>query len=250
MINMTKAMQQLQGCWFVAALEVDGRAMETSGATISVDGDHFTTSGMGAEYSGRLAIEGKSLTMHFESGPEAGNANHGIYEFKGEQWRLCLSMSGGPAPKTFETTPGSGFALETLVRAKPLVVPKAAEIDESTREPVPKLQGEWAMISCVRGGDPLPPVMLPSAKRTITGVKSTLHFGKQLFMQGLLSRDGVHIKLEHTGGDLRGKTQLGIYELAGNTLKTCFGPAGGARPTEYASSAAGGETYAVWKRIR
>ena len=187
--------------------------------------------------------------MHFESGPEAGNKNLGIYEFQAEQWRLCLNMSGGAAPGEFQTTAGGGLALQTLTRAS--AVPReAAPVSDVTREAVPELQGVWAMVECVRAGQPLPGMLVRSGKRTISGVESALHFGPQLYMQGLLSRDGGtrFLKLEHTAGELQGGTQLGIFDLDGNTLRTCFGAPGQPRPSEFSSSATGGETLSVWKR--
>ena len=113
----------LQGTWRVTELEVDGALMDKSAlseATVSVAGNRFTTAGMGAEYSGLLQLNEtaspKTLEMYFESGPEAGNTNRGIYEISGSIWRMCLCMTGGLAPLAFHTTPGSGYALETLIR--------------------------------------------------------------------------------------------------------------------------------------
>ena len=78
--------EKLQGTW------------RNGAATITLMGDRFTTAQMGAEYSGYVEFnEGaapKTLAPHFETGPEAGNSNHGIYEFVGEEWRFCLNMTG------------------------------------------------------------------------------------------------------------------------------------------------------------
>lgn len=255
-------LRTLQGAWNVASLEIDGAPVGSAmlnGATIVVSGERFTTSGMGAEFGGRLELavdrQPKALTMLFDSGPEAGNTNYGIYEITGEQWRLCLNMSGGPAPAAFKTTPGSAHALETLVRAvsTPTAPEAPIELDAAAREPVPELQGEWAMVSCLRSGEPLPAGFVQSGKRTVAGTTSILFFGNHMYMRGSLSKDSAGptaLKLEHTGGEAQGTTQLGIFDLDGDTLKTCFGSAGRERPAQFASTAAGGETYTVWKRVR
>ena len=52
------------------------------GARIIIDGHRFTSLGMGAEYQGTLTVDGAAkpprIDMHFDAGPEAGNANLGI----------------------------------------------------------------------------------------------------------------------------------------------------------------------------
>lgn len=113
----------LQGVWRVTALEVDGAALpETmlAAAEIRLEGTRFMSLGMGAPYAGGLSLATESapkrFTLAFAEGPEAGRANHGIYELDGETWRMCLDMSGGPAPDAFATSPGSGRALQTLKR--------------------------------------------------------------------------------------------------------------------------------------
>ena len=100
--------EKLQGIW------------RNGAATTTITGDRFTTAQMGTEYGGRVEINEaaapKTLSLHFETGPEAGNSNHGIYEFVGDDWRFCLNMTGGPAPKEFAPSPLRGIALETMVR--------------------------------------------------------------------------------------------------------------------------------------
>jgi uncharacterized protein (TIGR03067 family) len=71
--------EALQGAWEVVAVEVDGRKMPGGSARITLRGDRFIATGMGADYEGtiKLAMSGKtkSLDMTFDSGPEKGNTN-------------------------------------------------------------------------------------------------------------------------------------------------------------------------------
>jgi uncharacterized protein (TIGR03067 family) len=234
---MTAALQSLQGAWQIESLEIAGAPVGASGRII-VDNNHFTSTGMGAEYTGHLELTSPNkISLHFETGPEAGNANHGIYEITPTGWRLCLNMSGGPAPKAFRSS--KNHALETLAR------PRANPAQASPRHPSLDLQGEWQMQTCLRAGEPLPPPFLKTGVRKITGVETTLHFGKQLFQQGTLSQDdGPNtFQLESNGA-----LQRGIYEVKGNVLKTCLAAPGRPRPTGYQSTKDGGETLTTWRR--
>jgi uncharacterized protein (TIGR03067 family) len=116
-----KGLEDLQGTWMVESLEVDGQSLPPGDAQVVVEGDGFTTSGMGAAYQGTLRVDASktpfALDMVFTAGPESGNTNRGIFEVAGDVWKLCLNMTGGERPAEFATAPGSGTALETLRRA-------------------------------------------------------------------------------------------------------------------------------------
>ncbi len=114
----------LQGVWAVSALEMDGQAMpECDGfrARIAIEGDRFTSTGMGAIYAGTFKLDAaakpRRIDMTFDVGPEAGNINRGIYELKAGVWKLCLATRGDARPAAFATARGSGVVLETLKRA-------------------------------------------------------------------------------------------------------------------------------------
>ena len=247
---MARDLDLLQGAWALASLEVDGAPAPAGSARIVIDGERFTAIGMGAEYGGRIELhpsrEPKAITMLFDVGPEAGAANHGIYEIAADGWRLCLATRGGPAPVEFKTIRGSGHALETLTRA-PAAVPAVAPLGG---EPVEELQGEWAMVSCKKAGMAIPAGFAKSGRRTISGIDFVLNFGTLQHMKGFLTRDGGPglLRLQVTEGEGQGNVQFGIFELKGDKLRTCMAGAGRPRPAGYASSAEGGETFAVWKR--
>jgi len=47
---------------------------------------------------------------------EKGNTNPGIYELDADTWKICIATRGAVRPSSFASSPGSGFALETLMR--------------------------------------------------------------------------------------------------------------------------------------
>lgn len=125
---MQNDLENLNGHWNVTSLEVDGTAFPFAGARFIIEGDRFTSLAMGAAYGGTVTVDAgatpKTFSLHFTEGPEAGHTNFGIYELDGDNWTICLNMTGCPAPAAFATSPGSGNALETLRRAGPRSQPE------------------------------------------------------------------------------------------------------------------------------
>lgn len=120
---MKTDLDRLQGSWRVKTLIVDGAALSAGMigvARVVIDGDHFQSLGMGAAFEGLMRVDvsrrPKSFSIKFTRGPEKGNVNHGIYELRGDRWKLCIATKGGPAPHDFVSEPGSGFAIEILER--------------------------------------------------------------------------------------------------------------------------------------
>lgn len=56
------------------------------------------------------------------------------------------------------------------------------------------------------------------------------------------------ITFEFADGPLKGQKRHGIYELAGNQLKLCYGPAEKPRPTEFKAPPGSGYFLETWAR--
>lgn len=113
----------LQGTWKIVALEMDGNTMPSAmldGAVIAVEGERFTTKGMGADYGGTITLgetaSPKEIDLNWDQGPHAGKKALGIYEFVGERWKLCLTVTASERPTQFAAPKASGVALELLER--------------------------------------------------------------------------------------------------------------------------------------
>jgi uncharacterized protein (TIGR03067 family) len=260
---MPDDLERLQGTWSIAKLEVEGQETPDAmlaDASITIKGNRFTSTGMGAVYKGTLMLDSSAhpsrLDMKFDTGPEKGNTNLGIYKLSGHTWKLCLATRGTVRPSRFASTPGSGFALETLVRgnSEPVAKPKAAA------QPVPspdaratEFEGEWQMVSAVMNGAPMEESAVQWVRRITRGNETTVQAGPQTMMKFQFTHDASKspgtIDYVNTGGANKGKAQAGIYEFDGGLLRVCVAAPGAARPKKFESKSGDGATFTVWKRI-
>jgi uncharacterized protein (TIGR03067 family) len=252
---MQAELDKLQGTWNVVALEIGGAKMAENvlkGSKIIVKGDTFVTLSMGAAYKGSIKVDvaamPKTLDLIFTEGPEKGNTNGAIYELDGDTWKICLNVSGKDRPKEFATKAGSGHALETLKRDA------GGKEQEAAKKELALLEGEWSMVSGEIAGQPLPDSYLKGSKRIVKGNETTVTIGGQLFFKATTaidpSKQPKTIDYTMTDGPTKGKTQYGIYELTGDTVRFCFSAPGKERPTDYTTKAGDDRTSSVWKKAK
>lgn len=117
-----------------------------------------------------------------------------------------------------------------------------------------KLQGMWSMVSGVADGESMPEEMVKGGVRVCKGNETTVTINGQVLMKATFTLDSSKqpktIDYTMTGGFTKGRRQLGIYELNGNTVRFCFGSPGAPRPTTFESKADDGRTLSVWKKTR
>jgi uncharacterized protein (TIGR03067 family) len=123
---------------------------------------------------------------------------------------------------------------------------------DAAKKELARLEGEWSMVSGEIDGQPLPEQMRKSAKRVAKEGETTVTINGQLFMKAKFTIDPTKkpkaIDYTFTGGPTAGKTQLGIYELDGDTVKFCFSAPGKDRPADFSTKEGSGRTLSVWKR--
>jgi uncharacterized protein (TIGR03067 family) len=255
---MKKDIDRLQGSWAVATLEVDGQSIAApGGASIVIEGNRFISTGMGAEYAGTVeldpAVSPAHIDMKFDSGPEKGNVNLGIYELSGDSWKLCLATRGTVRPKKFASPAGSGIAVETLVRGKPAKARKAPKPEVAAPSgPATEFEGDWQMLSGVMSGVAMDASTVKWVKRVTRGNQTTIVAGPQTMLKVEFTFDAStkppRIDYLNLHGATKGKRQEGIYQLEGDVLTVCVGAPGAARPGELTSVAGDGRTLTSWKR--
>ena len=263
---MKKEIEKLQGTWNVESLEMDGQASSPvmfASAKIVVEGNRFTTSGMGVDYTGVLTVDPTKTPRTFDLQFEAGDMALGIYELDGDTWRICLAVAGNARPTTFATTPNSGHALEVLRReggkrgkaaaqgtgskksakAKPDIAPPVGD-------PAPELGGEWAMVWLVNNGQPMEEKFVHMGKRVASANEVKVFIGKQVVMSAKFAVDRSTEPKSINYVLANGQTQHGIYDLEGTTLKTCFCGPNQERPTDFETKAGDGKMLTVWKQLK
>jgi uncharacterized protein (TIGR03067 family) len=242
---MKSDLEKLQGCWNITELEVEGQKTDAMGGQIVIRGDRFETVNMGADYGGMMSLDEssspRSLDVLYDSGPHQGEKSLGIYQVKGEAWKLCIGFAGRTRPAHFVTTLGSGHALETLRREKAAspVKPEAAKPDAAGEHTV--LEGEWNMTSHIQNGKPMDANSVPFASRIFHGDRATL-----LIAGRVISKSGFRVNGNEI--DYTDPGQAGIFELSGHCLKISMAERGEARPVDFSAVVGGRRTVTEWKK--
>ena len=122
--------------------------------------------------------------------------------------------------------------------------------DDAIKKDLAQLQGAWTMVSGSADGQPMPEEMRKEMKRLCKGDELTVMMGERIFLKAKFTIDPSMkpktIDYDMTEGFSKGKKQLGIYELNGDTFKACFNSPGAERPAEF--KAGDGLTLSEWKR--
>lgn len=147
------------------------------------------------------------------------------------------------------------FGMTTLVMADPpAAAPASTDLD--------KMQGYWKPLQCDYEGKAAMPTDLMK-QVTVVFDKSEYHLyfkdsktdkdGKPIILRLALANVALDpatksITFEFADGPLKGKKSHGIYELAGNQLKLCYGSADKPKPTKFESPANSGYFNETWVR--
>ncbi|MFL5328272.1 MAG: TIGR03067 domain-containing protein [Gemmataceae bacterium] len=139
-----------------------------------------------------------------------------------------------------------------LFAATALLFVAADAPKNDAKKEMAQLEGQWSMVSGLADGQPMPEPMVKTMRRVAKDGVTTVTQNDQIYMKAKFTIDADKkpktIDYQVSDGPTKGKTQLGIYEIEGDTVKFCFARPDQARPTDFTSKPGSGWTSSVWKR--
>ena len=124
--------------------------------------------------------------------------------------------------------------------------------EDAIKKDMADLDGVWLMVSGARDGQVLPDQFVKRAKRYGKPGETIITLGGDLYMHAKFTIDASKkpktIDYDVIAGPNKGMSQLGIYELVGDTVKFCLSSPGNARPSDFSAKEGSGWTLSVWKR--
>jgi uncharacterized protein (TIGR03067 family) len=125
---------------------------------------------------------------------------------------------------------------------------------DAAKEELKRLDGVWRIVSVVSDGKKTPEDAIKGMSVVLSGDTYTVKVDEKQVEKGTQKVDPTKkpktIDINILEGEDKGKSQLGIYELDGDTLKMCFAAAGQARPTEFSSKEGSKHDLGVFQRLK
>jgi uncharacterized protein (TIGR03067 family) len=120
---------------------------------------------------------------------------------------------------------------------------------EAIQKELQKFQGTWQLVSSVSNGKEVPDDHVKNIKVVIKGNKHTVYYGDKEVAKNVPFQIDPSKNPKTVDDILKdGKKILGIYEIKGNTLKSCVATVGKDRPTQFVSKPGSGHALRIFKR--
>ena len=120
-------------------------------------------------------------------------------------------------------------------------------------EELARLAGTWRIVSYEKNGEEATAAQLAEFP-TVTFTGKDYKWSNDVRNGKIASIDPTKkpktIDYLITDSEDKGKTELAIYELDGDTFKDCLAEIGAARPTEFSARRGTGNTLIIYKRVR
>jgi uncharacterized protein (TIGR03067 family) len=113
------------------------------------------------------------------------------------------------------------------------------------------LEGTWQLVSAETDGKKLAEEQVKKIRVVIKAGKHTVHIGDKVAAKEVSFRVDPTTKPKQVEDTLTdGRKIKGIYELDGDTLRSCVAPIGKDRPRELSGKKGTGNTLRVFKRVK
>ena len=119
-----KDLEKLQGEWFMAELEIDGKPVpdeKIAGTTLTIKGDKYSVSVKDKKHEVTITLDPskdpKAIDMSFSDGTDPPKVGKGIYKIDGDTFVLVRAQAtDSERPTSFGTWPNSGCFMVTWKR--------------------------------------------------------------------------------------------------------------------------------------
>jgi uncharacterized protein (TIGR03067 family) len=119
-----KDLENLQSSWKLVSAMQDGKALSedtVKRTTIVFQGNKFTFPGQSEQATskeGTIQIDPTKEPKRMDARSTQGDVMPGIYELKGDHYKVCFAPLGKKRPSTFVSTPENGYIIQVWVRQK------------------------------------------------------------------------------------------------------------------------------------
>lgn len=123
--------------------------------------------------------------------------------------------------------------------------------EDAIQKELARFQGTWQLLSAETDGKKTPEEQAKQIRVVIQGNRHTVHFGDKVLAKEVRFAIDPARKPKTVDDTLDdGRVIHGIYEIEGDTLRSCVAPIGKDRPTEFTGKAGSGYTLRVFQRVK
>jgi uncharacterized protein (TIGR03067 family) len=118
--------------------------------------------------------------------------------------------------------------------------------DDDAKEELKKFEGTWKLVAANLGGMEATPEHVENTSLVVSGHEFTMTIGTEVHKGKFTidpSKKPKTIDVEFTEGSLKDSKVQGIYEIKGDTRKSCFAEPNADRPADFT----GGKDKFVWE---
>jgi uncharacterized protein (TIGR03067 family) len=145
------------------------------------------------------------------------------------------------------------FALAALTAGATSRATAGDAKEEAVKKDLQAFQGAWRLIPREVDGRTIREDEFKGVILTHDGAgRFSVRRGDAVIVEATVTLDPTKkpraIDVTFTGGENKGKTVLGIYEIEGDTFRVCHARPGGERPTAFSAKAGSGHAFVVYQR--